>query len=136
MARPHKCRHVQIIPGVTYFKPRGIPMSSLEEVKLTVDEFEALRLADFEALSHEQAAENMKISRATFGRIIEKARHTVVDALLNGKAVLIEGGNYRTGEFREFHCRHCNRKWSLTAFTKKNKNCPHCKQIGEPLWTQ
>jgi uncharacterized protein len=128
LARPPKCRHVKLIPGVTYFKPRGIPMSSLEEVKLTVDEFEALRLADLEALSHEQAAEKMKISRATFGRIIEKARQKTVDAIVNGKAILIEGGNYRTGKMFRRQCRNCKRNWQLPAVANNDKNCPHCRQ--------
>jgi predicted DNA-binding protein (UPF0251 family) len=105
-------------------------MSFLKEVILTIDEFEALRLADLEALSHEEAAKKVKISRATFGRIIEKARRTVADALVNGKAILIEGSNYRTGNMVEFRCRNCNRSWQFPIITKQNKNCPRCKQKG------
>ncbi|MDI6780168.1 MAG: DUF134 domain-containing protein [Bacteroidota bacterium] len=130
MPRPPRSRRVTHIPGITYFKPRGIPMSSLKEVILTIDEFEALRLADLEALSHEEAAKKMKISRATFGRIIEKARRTVADALVNGKAIRIEGSNYRTGNMFEFRCRNCNRSWQFPIITKQNKNCPRCKQKG------
>jgi len=128
LARPPKCRHVKLIPGVTYFKPRGIPMALLEEVKLTVDEFEALRLADLEAFSHERAVEKMKISRATFGRIIEKARQKMVDAIVNGKAILIEGGNYRTGKMLKFCCRNCKLSGQLPAVVNKDKTCPHCKR--------
>jgi uncharacterized protein len=103
-------------------------MSLLEEVTLAVDEFEALRLADLEALSHQQAAEKMKISRATFGRIIEKARQKTVDAIVNGKAILIEGGNYRTGKMLKYCCRHCKSSWQIPVVANKDKNCPRCKQ--------
>lgn len=127
MARPHKCRNVEIIPGVRYFKPRGIPIESLEEVRLLVDEFESLRLADYNALSQEEAAERMNISRATFGRIIEKARYKIVDALLNGKALIIEGGNYQESNTFEFQCRKCNRKWQFVAGRKRHRKCPHCE---------
>lgn len=73
MARPRNCRRVWALPGSEYFKPRGIPLSMLEEITLTIDEFEAIRLADLENLYQEQAADKMKISRPTFGRIIESA---------------------------------------------------------------
>lgn len=80
------------MPEVTCFKPAGVPIRALEEVTLTLDELEALRLADFNGLYQEQAAEQMKISRATFARIIESARRKVADALLHGKALRVEGG--------------------------------------------
>ena len=108
-------------------------MSLLHEVILSVDEFEALRLADLQALSHEEAATKMKISRATFGRIVEKARKTVVDAIVNGKAIRIEGGNYRMGKMFEFQCRSCNRSWQLSTVSAEKKDCPHCKRKG---WSQ
>ena len=107
-------------------------MSSLEEVKLTVDEFESLRLADLKAHSHEKAAMKMKISRATFGRVIEKARRTVVDALVNGKAILIEGGNYRTVNKLKFCCKNCKRSWQFAVVNDENTNCPRCKRKGRP----
>jgi predicted DNA-binding protein (UPF0251 family) len=65
----------------------------LDEVILTKDEWEAVRLADLEGLYQESAAEMMKISRPTFGRIIESAHRKIADALVNGKALKIEGGN-------------------------------------------
>jgi len=74
MARPRYCRRVGSIPESNYFKPRGIPLSVLEEVVLTVDEFEAIRLADLEGLYQDRAAEKMNVSRQTFGRIIESGR--------------------------------------------------------------
>ena len=126
MARPNKCRKINFMPNITYFKPRGIPMSSLEKVILTVDEFEALRLADLEAFSQEESAEKMNISRATFGRIIEQARKKVVNALVTGKAIVIEGGNYEVERLSDFHCRRCRRSWKISS-NSSEKYCPNCK---------
>jgi uncharacterized protein len=69
-----------------------MPMTELEESVLALDELEALRLVDFEALSQEQAGEKMGVSRGTIGRLLEKGRRTVVDTLIHGKALRIEGG--------------------------------------------
>ncbi|OGS27784.1 MAG: hypothetical protein A2297_09945 [Elusimicrobia bacterium RIFOXYB2_FULL_48_7] len=97
MVRPCKCRCVCGKPPADYFKPRGIPVCNLEEIDLTLDEFEALRLADLEGLYQEEAAKKMKISRQTFGNIIECAHEKIADALVNGKAVKIEGGVVKSG---------------------------------------
>jgi predicted DNA-binding protein (UPF0251 family) len=99
MSRPKKCRCTKCTPGAYYFKPRGIPLINLEEITLTIDELEALRLADYEGLYHEEAAKQMNISRATFGRILDAARHKTAGAILHGNALKIEfnaelnGGN-------------------------------------------
>ncbi len=77
---------------VRSFKPTGIPARSLPEVVLSLDCFEAVRLADLEGLYHEAAARYMGVSRQTFGRIIETARKTIADAIINGKCLRIEGG--------------------------------------------
>jgi predicted DNA-binding protein (UPF0251 family) len=92
MPRPRKCRRVESVPGTTYFKPAGIPMRMLEDVHLTVDEVEALRLKEIEELDQEMGAERMGISRPTFQRMLASARKKVADAVLNGKAIRIEGG--------------------------------------------
>jgi predicted DNA-binding protein (UPF0251 family) len=94
MPRPYKCRRVEYLPDVTYFKPVGIPLRSLEEVHLSVEEAEALRLKDLNGLEQEPAAERMQISRPTFQRILASARQKVADAILNGKSVRIGGGNF------------------------------------------
>jgi uncharacterized protein len=90
MPRPKKCRSIGCNPGAVYFKPRGIPFFRLEETGLDMDELEALRLADCEGLYHEEAAAKMNVSRATFGRILNHARHKVADAIVNGKALKID----------------------------------------------
>lgn len=93
MPRPVMDRRVSGRPASTLFKPAGIPTRDLPEITLTLDEFEALRLADFDGLYQEAAALRMGVSRQTFGRIIETARRKIADALVNGKALRIEGGN-------------------------------------------
>jgi len=92
MPRPCCPRHIDIRPCAAYFKPAGIPARLLEEVVLTLDELESLRLADLEAMYQKEAAERMKISRSTFSRIVEAARRKVADALINGKVLRLEGG--------------------------------------------
>ena len=127
MGRPHKKRFVAFNPGVCYFKPRGIPMVALEEVRLKVDEREALRLADLENFSHEEAGSRMGVSRATFGRIIEQARRVVADALINGKAINVEGGNYQiTSTERLFVCDKCRYEWHEGCGTGRPEKCPSC----------
>jgi len=92
MPRPRHCRRVAQLPQSAYYKPRGVPLSVLEHVNLTVDELEAIRLADLEGLYQEDAAKRMNVSRQTFGRILESAHKKIADALVNGKALSIEGG--------------------------------------------
>jgi predicted DNA-binding protein (UPF0251 family)/phage FluMu protein Com len=115
------------MPGSNYFKPRGIPLSLLEEVVLTVDEFEAIRLADLESLYQEKAAEKMKVSRQTFGRIIDSAHKKVGEALVKGKALKIEGGEFEMAPMRKFRCDHCQHFWELPFGTGRPENCPSCK---------
>ena len=92
MSRPRNCRRIGCMPQANYYKPRGVPFSALQHINLTYDELEAIRLADLEGLYQEKAAEKMNISRQTFGRIIESAHKKIADALVNGKAMSIEGG--------------------------------------------
>ncbi len=97
MSRPKKCRCIHCSPCSDYFKPRGIPLVELEEVSLKLDELEALRLADYEGLYHEEAARRMDISRATFGRILDEARHKVARVIVNGNALRIESNTRLNG---------------------------------------
>jgi len=127
MARPRQCRRVSSMPESNYFKPRGIPLSMLETVILTVDEFEAVRLADLEGLYQEQAAEKMKVSRQTFGRIIESAHKKVAEALVKGRALKIEGGEFEMASVRKFRCSDCQHSWGLPYGTGRPGNCPTCK---------
>jgi predicted DNA-binding protein (UPF0251 family) len=107
MARPHCCRRVSGEPSVKTFKPAGVPGRELEEVWMTLDELEALRLADLLGLYQEEAAGRMGVSRATFGRIVESARRKAAEVLVAGKALRIEGGPV---ELAGGACRKKNRR--------------------------
>lgn len=96
MVRPIKCRRIRNLPDVDYFKPRGIPLRELKEVVLSVEEFESLRLKDFDGMEQTEAAEKMGISQPTFNRLISSARRKTAEAITKGKAIKIEGGVYKT----------------------------------------
>jgi predicted DNA-binding protein (UPF0251 family)/predicted Fe-Mo cluster-binding NifX family protein len=98
MPRPVNERRLGCAIPPRVMKPAGIPARELNEVRLGFDEAEALRLADLEGLYHEAAARSMGVSRQTFGRIVESARRKTADAILNGKALRIEGGEITIGE--------------------------------------
>ena len=102
MPRPKKRRHINVVPIVRFFKPQGIPVRMLEQIPLEMDEFEAVRLADCLSLSHLEAAERMRVSRATFSRIVAAARHKIAHALVHGKAIVIMGEHTpgKNGTFR------------------------------------
>lgn len=94
MVRPRRRRFICSEPGVSYFKPAGIPKSELEEISLNIDEFEALRLCDFEGLSQGEASGKMNVSQPTLNRILSSGRKKVVCAISKGFALRIECGDY------------------------------------------
>ena len=127
MPRPVKVRRVRCSPEANYFKPRGVPVAVLEEVVLLKDEVEAIRLADLDELYQQEAANNMNVSRQTFGNIIRSAHHKIADALVNGKALRIEGGVVIMEE-RQFQCQNCNHQWTVPFGTGRPANCPQCQE--------
>ena len=122
--RPYKCRKVEQEPEIKFFKPNGIPAKLLEKIVLTVDEFEAVRLADLNGLYHEEAAEKMNISRQTFGNIISSARYKIADCLVNAKALKIEGAEIEMK--RNFFCSGCKNTWDEPFGTGRPEKCPKC----------
>jgi len=114
------------LPKADFFKPRGIPLSALEQVVLTVDELEAIRLADFEGLYQADAAKKMNVSRQTFGRVLLCAHKKIAEALVCGKAMKIEGGQFEM-KFRKFGCRNCDFDWQLEFGTPRPRLCPKCR---------
>ncbi len=124
MSRPPCCRRVAGKPAAAIFKPAGIPARMLAEVVMTLDEFEAIRLADFEGLYQDQAAERMRISRPTFGRIVEIARRKVAEAIILGKALKIEGGPVQAEPSRPLRCPACKVEWDESP--NPRAGCPHC----------
>ena len=92
MVRPRRCRRVGCIPSVTYFKPAGISLKDLDQVDLSIDECEALRLKDYLKLSQKECALKMEVSQPTFHRLVTQARQKVAEALVFGKAISVKRG--------------------------------------------
>lgn len=101
-------------------------MKTLEHVQITVDELEALRLSDFEGLSHEVVAQQMKVSRPTVTRMLAKAHQAVADALVHGKAIRIEGGDYCL-EGIDLCCPRCGQRWSNQEKPESPALCSRCE---------
>lgn len=128
MARPKKQRRINCDPNSYYFKPAGISLHKLEEIILEGDEIEAIRLSDFLGLSQEEAALKMNISRATFGRIVKKAREKVADSIINGKAIKISDElSIEMKEKLQFFCPNCG----LRLRMKKRQHFSHCPKCSE-----
>lgn len=126
MSRPKQFRKIFSPPLMTGFKPFGIPRSQLEEVVLHYDEYEAIRLLDYEGLMQEQAAEKMNVSRPTLTRIYESARKTIAKAFVEGKMIVIEGGNVDFGR-QWFRCRKC---YKLIDGVENHIPCKNCMSFG------
>jgi predicted DNA-binding protein (UPF0251 family) len=130
MSRPTKCRRIGFAPDFLYFKPAGIPGHKLEEVALTMDELEAIRLADLDGLYHEEAAKQMNISRQTFGNTLISAHKKIADCLVHGKMIKIAGGNIEMLKERKFYCYECKHEWSIPFGTGRPQDCPVCKSAS------
>ncbi|MCL6447898.1 MAG: DUF134 domain-containing protein [Armatimonadetes bacterium] len=127
MSRPPKSRRVEFLPRLTYFKPAGVPLRELEEVGLTVEELEAIRLKDLVGLEQEACAEKMGVSRPTYHRILASARSKIAEALVGGKAIRVEGGNFQV-VMRFFRCQKCENEWELPVGQgcRGELLCPEC----------
>lgn len=124
MKKPYRTRKVNEPPRFTNFKPSGIPRKFLKKAELSIDEFEAIRLADYCGLEHQQAADNMQISRPTFTRLIKKARQSVATAIIDGMELSITGGNFELLN-NLYHCRDCGETISQPLYLKA-ENCIEC----------
>ena len=102
-----RSRRITMPPRMEGFKPFGIPMRNLESVDLLYEEYESVRLADYENLTQEEAAEKMNISRPTFTRLYDKARKSIAKAFVEGKAIIIHGGTYVTDDYW-YRCGDCH----------------------------
>lgn len=127
MPRPPKWRRVEFEPQITYFKPAGIPKFKLDELVLSIEEVEAIRLKDREGLEQEECAERMHVSRPTFFRILQSARSKLAEAIIEGKAIKIEGGNYRLIKGR-MRCSSCMHEFEITFGPgyRHDRTCPKC----------
>lgn len=95
MPRPRKLRRIRAMPGFDLFKPAGVRASDLKQTVISVDEYEAVKLKDFEGIEQTKAAKKMNISQSTFNRLLASARKKISDAIVNGKAIKIEGGDFK-----------------------------------------
>jgi predicted DNA-binding protein (UPF0251 family) len=123
MVRPRLQRKISGEFSATYFKPAGIPVRELQTVNLTIDELEAVRLADLEELYQADAAEKMNISRQTLGNILKTAHKKIAEALIQGKAIRIEGGAVEYIRNRLI-CKECEKTFTSD---RDNEACPECK---------
>jgi len=115
-------RKITMPPPMEGFKPFGIPMRELEPVILLYEEYEAIRLADYENLTQEEAAKKMNISRPTFTRLYDKARKNIAKAFVEAKAIFIQGGNYVTDDYW-YRCYNCH---ETMISMKPAKHCRKC----------
>lgn len=115
MVRPIKERRIEYIPKIKLFKPAGVSTRNLQEILLTMDEVESIRLKDRKGLTQEEASERMEVSRTTFQRILTKGRKKIAEALIEGKAIRFQGGDYKLAKFR---CKNCGRYF----VPEQNKN--------------
>ena len=122
MPRPKRNRTIVNPPLMEGFRPFGIPMTDLEPVILLYEEYESIRLSDYEGLTQEQSAERMNVSRPTFTRIYEKARRTSAMAFVEGKAIFIEGGTYHTDDCW-YRCDNCMK---LIICQTEANTCNYC----------
>ena len=129
MPRPPKEKIIGCHPGRRVFRPAGVPIRKSEMIRVSLEEFEAIRLADVEGFRHEEAAEMMGTSRPTLTRILNSARNKVGRALTEARALVVEGGNVTVGRMPGFTCHRCDLKFSRNAGTDDAWKCPKC---GEP----
>jgi uncharacterized protein len=120
-------RRVDSIPNVSLFKPAGVPPAKLQVLLISIEEAESIRLKDLEGLEQEECAKKMNVSRPTFARILLSARQKIADALLNGKAIRIDGGNYELAK-RSFRCGN-GHEWEVpfeVMIKQPPEVCPTC----------
>lgn len=130
MARPTKWRKIEHFPALPYFVPSNKDIPEIEKNILKLEELEAIRLKDLEGMEQEECAARMEVSRPTFQRILISAREKVADSLINGKVILIEGGNF-TLNICPVKCANCGKEWmesfeNLDAIKGGEYSCPGC----------
>lgn len=131
MGRLPKRRRVVSTPQTTYFAPDGVSRGTVQEICLSIDEAEAIRLKDLETLEQERCARSMCVSRPTFARILGSARQKMADAILNGKAIRIEGGNFEMA-MQAFRCSN-GHEWDIpfeAMIAEPPQQCPTCRTPG------
>jgi predicted DNA-binding protein (UPF0251 family) len=129
MARPKKWRRVTVIPTASRFEPAGVSVRGLEDVCLTVEEVEAMRLKHLEGLHQNQCADSMHVSRATFQRVLNSAHRKATDALSGGKALCIKGGDFGLA-WQPLRCTGDGHEWSVAFEALVSGGAPVCPRCG------
>jgi predicted DNA-binding protein (UPF0251 family) len=124
MPRPRKCSTICSPPVMKGFKPYGMPSCRMESIKMTYEEYESLRLVNYDKLSQDQAAKEMNVSRPTLTRIYNRAIQVVATAFTEGKSIVIDGGNYNFEKDR-YICKTCHK------LVEGNKNNVKCQNYNE-----
>jgi predicted DNA-binding protein (UPF0251 family) len=127
MARPSKSRKIGNPPKMKGFKPYGMPGCKIEPVVLKFEEYESIRLVNYNGLQQDQAAKEMNVSRPTFTRIYNKALKQIAKSFVEGKAIEIEGGNY----FLEKDWYRCRKCFKLIQGIENHSKCKDCTLYGE-----
>jgi uncharacterized protein len=121
-----KCRKLSGIPSIKGFKPLALPLDLENAVLLELDEYESLKLMDFDGLIHEQAATKMQVSRPTLSRIYENARKKIAKAFVEGKTILIQGGTVSSDQ-NIFRCSQCGQHFAIENERDESSfKCPFC----------
>jgi predicted DNA-binding protein (UPF0251 family) len=124
MARPRRFRKILEEPQIRCFKPEGENLESLDPIKITIDEFEAIRLRDYHDIQQKRSAEIMGISQPTFHRSLTSARKKISKALIEGSMIIIVGEDYITDKTR-YKCNTCGFGWFIPE--KEYDKCPDCQ---------
>ena len=134
--RPKRSRKMIHPPGFRGFHPFGCPEPKEEPVRLLLEEYEAVKLADYQDLNHAEAAQIMDVSRPTFSRIYDSARKKIAQAFMEVRSIQIEGGNVESGD-DWYHCTDCHTIFRLARSSSQTEACPVCRsekveQINTP----
>jgi len=124
MPRRRRLRKIVAPPAFRGYKPYGVVKAHKEHVDLLYEEYEAIKLADFDLMNHQEASEKMGVSRATFARIYESARRKLARALVETREIKTMYGNAWL-ENNWFFCTDCHSKFTIPEFSSKN-TCPMC----------
>jgi predicted DNA-binding protein (UPF0251 family) len=127
MARPRKSRKIGNPPKMKGFQPFGMPSCEIEPVKLKFEEYESIRLINYELLDQDQAAEQMNVSRPTFTRIYNNALKQIARSFVEGNAIEIEGGSYQF-EKDWYRCKKC---YKLIQGLENHSRCEGCNLYGK-----
>jgi uncharacterized protein len=128
--RPRCPRRIEREPSVTYFKPRGIPLDQLDVMVITLEELETVRLVDLEGMEQEIAAASMGISRRAFWDDLQRARMKIAEALIDGKAIRIDGGSYQVNRKSMLACLDCQNVWEEPLRLGGSQRCPRCESAN------